>query len=692
MPNSSTLSPLEIGALVALINSGRLSEAEFQSRALLKQHPTMGMLWKVLSVALVRQGKDALQALQRTAELMPADGEAHRNLGAALYDRAQWAAALSSLQRALRLQPDELHTLIDAANAMRKLGQSAEAIPLYQKALALSPHEPEAQNNLGNAHLELQQYFDAERSYQQALKMQPGDAQILCNIGFAQTALGRREEAASSYRQALARNPVLVDAINGLGNVLRDLGDRRQAASLLRRAIEVEPLRAECHANLGAVLFELRRVDEAVASFAEALKLKADYAPAHLGLALAFRQQRRAHEAEGSCKAALTADPQYVEAVALLGELAADRGQFGEAEVQFRRAIDTNPDYAPAYASIATHRRMSIEDSEWLKAALALKNKRLPLAQAIGLNYALGKYYDDIREYELAFDHYTQANRSSKRFGSPYDRGGLTLRVDQIIKSFDATFLRQNISSSSGSERPVYIVGMPRSGTSLAEQILASHPSVYGAGELVYWHGAYEAFRHAELEGNAAAGRLPGMAREYLERLEALDSTASRVVDKMPANFWYAGLLHAAFPRARIIHMQRHPFDTCLSVYFQNFFNIGSYAHDLADLSHFYGEYRRVMAHWRRLLPETTLLEVPYENLVDEPEIWARRMIDFVGLTWDPRCLDFHQTDRVVITASKWQVRQKISKGSVGRWRNYEKHIGPLRALSQLSPVDSGPL
>ena len=161
------------------------------------------------------------------------------------------------------------------------------------------------------------------------------------------------------------------------------------------------------------------------------------------------------------------------------------------------------------------------------------------------------------------------------------------------------------------SERPVFVVGMPRSGTSLAEQILASHPSIYGAGELMYWHGAYEAYRRTEPDRKAALELIPNLAKEYLDRLNALDAQAARVVDKMPANFWYAGLLHAAFPNARIIHMQRHPFDTCLSIYFQNFFNIGAYAHDLADLAHFYGEYRRVMSHWRRVLPEKALLECP---------------------------------------------------------------------------------
>jgi tetratricopeptide (TPR) repeat protein len=675
---------------VALVNADRLSEAEDQSRALLKRHPTTGILWKILSVALVRQGKDALQALRQTTELMPEDGEAHRNLGAALYDRGQWAEALVSLQRALALQPDEASTLLDAANAMRRLERPADAVPLYRRALQLNPRDAEAHNNLGNAYLELRQYQNAQHWYQRALAIKPGDAQILCNLGSAQSALGQREEAASSYRQALVTDPSLVDALNGLGNMLRDLGERRQAVPLFHRAIELDPLRADSHANLGAVLFEIHRVDEALASFNQALALKPDCTSALLGLALAFRQQRQPEAAEASCQAALAVDPNYVEAVALLGELRADRGQFAEAEVQFQRAIHLHPDYAPGYSSIATHRRMTIDDTIWLKGAQSLAAKPLPLAHAIGLQYALGKYHDDLSQYELAFDHYTQANRSSKRLGSSYDRGQLTVRVDQIIRSFDAGYMQRIGGPANGSELPVYIVGMPRSGTSLAEQILASHPSVYGAGELMYWNGAYDAFRQAEAKHQNGVERIPDLARNYLERLQKLGGAAIRVVDKMPANFWYCGLLHAAHPRARIIHMQRHPFDTCLSIYFQNFFNIGAYAHELADLAHFYGEYLRVMSHWRSVLPTTTLLEVPYEGLVDEPEAWARRMLAHVGLPWDPRCLDFHRTDRVVITASKWQVRQKISKRSVGRWRNYEQHIGPLRVLVRPVPPGGG--
>ncbi len=691
MPRPGVLNSLEIGELVALVNADRLSEAESRSQALLSRFPDAGIVWKVLSVALVRQGKDALQALQQTTELMPEDGEAHRNLGAALYDRGQWAAALASLQRALALQPGEVSTLLDAANALRKLERPSEAVPLYQRALQINPQEPEAHNNLGNAYLEMRRYADAERCYRRALECKPGDAQVLCNLGFAQSALGQREQAAVSLRQALALHPDSIDALNALGNVLRDLGDRHGAVQVCRRALALDPRRADSHANLGMALFELRRVPEAMASFTRALELNPGHAPSHLGLALALRQQRRPEEAEVSCAAALAADPRYLEALCLLGELRADRGHFAEAEDLYRQAIRIDPGFAPSYASIATHRRMTLEDTPWLEGALSVAARPLPLPQQIGLHYALGKYYDDTGQYEPAFDHYRQANESSKRLGAPYERGKLTVRVDQIIRSFDAALLRKTERDASASELPLFILGMPRSGTSLAEQILASHPAIYGAGELVHWHGAYEAFRRAEVEHREGAQLIPGMAREYLGRLQQLGGEAARVVDKMPANFWYAGLLHAAFPRARIIHMQRHPFDTCLSVYFQNFFNIGAYAHDLGDLAHFYGEYLRVMHHWRALLPAATLLEVPYEGLVDDTEAWARRMVAFAGLPWDPSCLEFHRTDRVVITASKWQVRQKISKSSVGRWRHYEKHIGPLRALSYLAPKLPGP-
>jgi hypothetical protein len=259
---------------------------------------------------------------------------------------------------------------------------------------------------------------------------------------------------------------------------------------------------------------------------------------------------------------------------------------------------------------------------------------------------------------------------------------------------------------------------------------------VFGAGEVRFWDRAFAALEEAARVGGNLDGRIGGLAQEYLrgisERVARADADAAtsagaasadgasagaataeagsaaatnanataaaanagsanvaqRITDKMPANFLYAGLIHAVLPGAKIIHMQRDPLDTCLSVYFQNFFNVSPYANDLGNLAHYYEEYLRLMAHWRTVLPEHTLLEVPYEGLVEDLEGWTRRMLEFIGLPWDPKCLEFHQTDRVVITASKWQVRQKISATSIGRWRNYEKHLKPLRHLVQRTEND----
>ena len=677
------LPPQEIHALVSLINQERCAEAEAYAEGLLRRHPQEGMLWKVLGVARVRQKKNAMDALQRAVELLPGDLEALRNLGAALHDREEWAAALPVLERLLATDPDHADTLLDAADALRGLSRVEEAVTLYRRALALDPKLAEAHNNLGNALLELKRPAEAEQSYAQAHALRPQTAKIHFNLGNARLALAKRAEAAESYRRALELDPNSVETLHALAGTLRDLGKRRDAIALYRRAVELDPRRAESHCNLGNVLFEVRQVEEAMACHRRALSIQPDYAPAHLSLAFALRQQRRPDEAEASCRAALERKPDYVEALGLLGELKADRGQFEEAEALFRRAIGIDPDFTFGYTSLATHRRITAADQDWLEAARALLDRALPLNQQIGLRYALGKSCDDLKDYDAAFEHYRAANELTKGYGARLDRERLTQRVDGIIARFPAERL-QGGAGASGSQLPVLVIGMPRSGTSLTEQILASHPQVFGAGEVTFWNGAYERFQEAEAAGRSESEALGSAALEYLGQLGSSSGGAARVIDKLPANFMYAGLIAAALPRARFIHMRRHPLDTCLSIYFQNFFNIGPYANDLDDLAYYYREYLRLMAHWRSALPSGALLEVPYEGLVAEPERWTRRMLEFIELPWDSRCLEFHRTERVVITASKWQVRQKINSAAAGRWRNYEKHLAPLRGLLDL--------
>jgi tetratricopeptide (TPR) repeat protein len=707
----------EIGALVGMVNGGHLEAAEARATALLRAQPGAGMLWKILSVALLRQGKDAIAALQRAAELLPQDAETHANLGSELKAHGEWQAALSSLRRSLALEPRNPAVLIDAADAERALGRACASVPLYERALQLEPRSPEGHNNLGNALLELNEPAAAARCYRQALAHKPEDAQVLCNLanalrqsgeleeaiacsrraialapalsmahnnlGLLLAGRGQRAEAAVCYREALRHNSRYVEALNNLGSVLREQGASREALTFCRQSVELDPSRAESHSTLGYVLLDLRHLVDAGASFRRALALQPNHLLACLGLAAALRLQGCPAEAEASCEAALLAEPASSAALLLLGELRSDRGRLAEAHDLFERAIALDADYVPAYCSIAAHRRMSREDHAWLEGAQRLLATPLPLAEEIHLRYALGKYFDDVGQWDNAFGSYRAANELTKRYGARYERARFVGLIERIMSVCDAAWVRAERPGACDSERPVFIIGMPRSGTSLAEQILASHSQVFGAGEVRFWEQGFGVLAGSP-GGDAAAASLGGLARNYLARVGAQAGAASRVTDKMPANFMYAGLIHAALPRARIIHLQRHPLDTCLSIYFQDFFDVSAYANDLDDIAHYYGQYLRVMAHWRRTLPAGVLLEVPYEALVTDPAGWTRRMLDFVGLPWDPRCLDFHATERVVITASKWQVRQPITARSVGRWRNYAEHLAPLRHLAEL--------
>jgi tetratricopeptide (TPR) repeat protein len=477
-----------------------------------------------------------------------------------------------------------------------------------------------------------------------------------------------------------------VEVLNALGNVVADLGSTTEATVYFRRSIEIDPRNVDGHVNLGAALFKQRRLEDAIASYRRALALQPDHAPAHVSLGIALRQQRQPDEAKAAGEAALASEPENVEAMLLLGELHADSGRFTEAEMLFQRAIQLKPDFAYAFASIATHRKMTASDNAWLAGAEALLVRALPPGQQASIRYALGKYFDDLGAYDTAFHHYRHANEVSKRLGSVYEPAKFTAHVDGIIAKIDAQFLQSVREHGSAAELPVLVIGMPRSGTSLTEQILASHPLVFGAGEVKFWDQSYAVFRSSGPEAGAAM--LPGLVRDYLARLVHPGGGAVRVVDKLPANFLYAGFIHAALPRARIIHMQRHPLDTCLSIYFQNFLSMGPHAHDLDHLAHYYNEYLRIMRHWRALLPKSAFLEVPYEGLIEDQEGWSRRMVEFIGLPWDPRCLEFHRTERVVLTASKWQVRQRINAASAGRFRHYEKFLGPLLRLVPQSAPD----
>ena len=626
LTNDSESVPVrELGSLVALMNAGHYAALEAGALELLERRPESGSAWQLLAVSLSKQGRDAVHALAAAAQRLPADAVAQLNLG----------------------------------NALARLGRLQEAQACFERALVIRPEFAEAHNNLGDLMLQL----------------------------------GRFDEAALRCRRALEIRPDYAEAHHTLGNALLKLARVDDAILSLRRAVAISPDFAEAHMNLGAALRSVGQLDEAVAGYRAALRVKPDFVAAHIALGTALRLQRRGAESQASCRNALDIKPDSAAALAVLAELHADAGRFAEAEQLFQRIVSIDPESCEALSGIARLRRMTPADGAWLSAAQRLAGQGLPPQRELSLRFAIGKYFDDVHDFESAFVNYRLANELAKRCGPRHDREKLSRTVDLIIRSHDQSWVNRLRGAANESTRPVFIVGMLRSGTTLAEQILASHPQVFGAGELMFWGDFSAAAVAGAVAVNAprfdiSDAALSGASRDYLALLRRLSADGARVVDKFPTNFMLLGFIHAALPRARIIHMRRNPIDTCLSIYFQHFEAANTHVNDLEDLAHYYREYRRLMRHWRAVLPAHALLEVPYEGLVLDLTAWSRRMLDFIELPWDPRCLEFDQTSRTVITASRWQVRQKISTSSVERWRNYEGFVGSLKPL--LEPAARG--
>ena len=507
------------------------------------------------------------------------------------------------------------------------------------------------------------------------------DARALHFEGDRLLAKGAFAEAFELYQEAATLYPRDAVAHNGLGIALARLARYAEAEAAFRRAIGIRPSFPEAHFNLAGVLQSTGRFNESEVPLRRALKLKPSYLEARLSLALSCSLLGRLGEAKDCYEKVLRTSPRNTRAIVGMGQLASLEARFVEAEAAVRHALEIEPRAFFAWAALAWLRKMTSADEDWVRGAEEIAGGGLASLDEATLRFAIGKYYDDVGDYASAFRSYQRGNELHKLSARPYDRGARTRFVDEGIRVCTPEAIASASAAGSDSERPVFVLGMPRSGTSLVEQIIASHPSAYGAGELNFWQVRHAgAFRQGLL--NEAARRK--LAQQYLDLLSRRSANALRVVDKTPFNADYLGLIHVIFPKARILFLQRDPIDTCLSCYFQQFPVVLDWSMDLGDLAHYYGESHRAAAHWRRVLPPGSILDVPYAELTSDPEPWTRRIIEFIGLPWDEHCLEFYKTVRPVNTASVWQVRQKIYKTSVERWRNYEKFIGPLRSLKDL--------
>lgn len=553
----------------------------------------------------------------------------------------------------------------------------------------------------------------------------PGDLEAAIEGGLEHHRSGRLAEAKSAYEQVLRRDPVNARALFLLGTLAAQERDFGTAERLIRRAIEGNPEEAAYRNNLGVILREAGQLEEAVSAYREAIELQPDYTEAHGNLGVALKDLGRAEEALAPLERAIELSPDFAGAHSNLGNALHELGCWEEARAAFDRAATL----APTDPSVYFNRAVALQDLGDLDAArkdlrtvLRLQPKhgeawRLltgltryeslededikamsRLVQdapeggrdAMHLHFGLGKSLEDAGEPDDAFAHYAEANRIY-RGTYDYDIEKDAAYFASIKRVFSAEFLSERAGWGYESRRPILIVGMMRSGTSLVEQILASHPQVSAGGELKELdrlvrqkEAALDDVEYPESVPTFADTAVRELGETYVEALVSHAGDAERLTDKMPGNFLYVGLVRLLLPHATVVHCVRDPVDTCLSCYRNYFSGLHPYAYDLAELGRYFGLYRDLMDHWRDIAPGF-VHDIRYEELVADPESQIRNLLAICGLKWDDRCLEFHRTKRPVRTASAAQVRQPMYRTSVAAWGKFEKHLGPLMDSLQLA-------
>jgi tetratricopeptide (TPR) repeat protein len=558
---------------------------------------------------------------------------------------------------ALPAKPLLAQTVFDEALRHHLAGRIAQAVAGYEQTIFLNPDHAEAHNNLATAIVGLGRIQDAVELYCKALSLKPDYAEALNNLAVALIAQGRIADGVPCYE----------------------------------RAIALDPGRADIHYNLGIALASQGKADEAAASYRHAIALKPEYAEAHNNLGNLLVAQNNSTDASYHFAEALAIDPSHFEAHNNLGNALRDQGKFDDALVHYGRAIAIRPVSAEAHYNRAMVKKFHRGDADLRAMDELAARGRFEAGSAPFIHYALAKALEESGDLVRAFAHLRKGN-DLKRARIHYDEVAAFGFFKRISTVFDTGLFNRFRGAGDPSAVPVFVLGMPRSGSTLIEQILASHPRIHGAGELE--HPSSTAgpvpFLFPESALSLDNEALARMGQAYVAKLPPLADGQLLTINKLPNNFLYIGLIRLILPNARIIHTVRNPLDTCLSCYSTLFTSGQHFSYDLRELGRYYRGYTELMNHWRSVLAPDAMLEVVYEDVVDDLEGQARRLIDYCGLRWDDRCLSFHKTRRPVHTASAVQVRQPLFRTSVQRWRRFESGLRPLLAeLGDLVPAQA---
>lgn len=564
-------------------------------------------------------------------------------------------------------------------------GRPAQALAECVAHIEAAPEDPDGYRHRGLLLAAAGEYPDAHQSARRACELAPDDPRGWSDYGRVHVLQGWLDDAVRCFEEAIRIDPGHADAWHNLGTALKALGRRSEAFAALKQALRLAPTRADTYFNLGNLLIDAGQFEDAVECFERAARHDPRLARARSRLAQQLSEAGKVKRAETLFRQSIGLDVDHVQGWFGLGRTLEDLGDAENALACYRQVLGRRPDHAMAIGQCLALVRADATDAAELagqaQALLAAAGTADEARALIG--YGLAKYFDRRKDWPAAAAAGRIANGARRRANGAMDRGALRQRVDRIIATCDRDFFAARRRLGLGTDQPVFIVGLPRSGTTLTEQILSSHPQMHGAGELP------DLSRIAAR--GVAAGDDPWQAASLLDELQsrlqgheylaALRDGAPearlRISDKAPLNFFQLAFAAVLFPNARVIHCRREVRDSALSIWMENFNADQRYATDFDDLAFFATEYQRLMAHWRAHLP-LNMLEVHYEDTVADLETQARRIVAFLDVPWDSRCLAFHSSNRAVQTPSRWQVREPIYSRSVARWRAYAPSLPEL--------------
>jgi tetratricopeptide (TPR) repeat protein len=648
----------EFDATIALINAGELATAEGRCRASLAAYPRDVNMQALLGALLIKLNRapEAETILGQVIAQAPTFAKPHEDLGHLLLQQNRAGEALPHLQRATHLDPSMESAWFTLGKALATLGRGPEADQAFERSFALSPER--RLMALAAEHQKEGRLTEAEQLFRRVLRHNPRNIDALRLLALIVVKAGREAEAEGLLQRAISLAPDFLSAILDLGQIRKEQDRYAEALECFDRAIAIDPANAQAHYLRGATLAPAAFTDEAIEAYERCLALR----PEHIG--------------------ALIGRGHVLKAV----------GRYHDAVASYDDCIRQRPDLGETYWSLANLKTYRFSDDTVAEMERRVAGNDLTVQSEVNFLFALGKAYEDRRDYDTAWRHYRDGN-TKQRATVAYDPVQTEVANDRLIEVFSAEFLQSRPAVGEPDSAPIFIVGLPRSGSTLLEQILASHSQVEGTSELPYvgrvtsWlnRNRAEGINYPEAVRELRPQDFQQLGKDYLGFAQIhRRSGAPRFIDKMPNNFPNIGLLSLILPNARIIDARRHPLDACLSCYRQLFAKGQAFTYDLTEIGEYYLQYQRMMDHWAKVLPGR-VLTVPYEDVVTDFEAQVRRLLAFCGLSWEEACLKFYESERAVRTPSSEQVRQPIYDRSVGHWKHFEQHLDEL--ITVIEPI-----